>query len=115
MPTPIFAMMPCNMGIFTLRLRSSAPREVPSTHVSATQKAVPVIALFVILVVVESLDAQYSAQVADVAQPYSARRSAHDTIGGGGDERATVDPPQRSAGVLTPPALRPPQEPPRYM
>ena len=79
MPTPIFAMMPCNMGIFTLRLRSSAPREVPSTHVSATQKAVPVIALFVIMVVVESLDAQYSAQVADVAQPYTAPAAAPTT------------------------------------
>ena len=37
------------------------------------------IALFVIMVVVESLDAQYSAQVAEVAQPYTAPAAAPTT------------------------------------
>ena len=96
--------------------RQGAWRIAPSTDRASARHGAHN-GLLIAAVVVESLDAQYSAQyaVGRGAAVHSARRSAHDTIGGGGDERATVDPPQRSAGVLTPPALRPPQEPPRYM
>ena len=71
--------------------RQGAWRIAPSTDRASARHGAHN-GLLIAAVVVESLDAQYSAQyaVGRGAAVHSARRSAHDTIGGGGDERATA-------------------------